>query len=386
MKNSLLRRPRPTSTPSALSIPHTPSASLPRSASPLLVALAGNPNSGKSTLFTRLTGARQTVANYPGVTVEKRAGAASFEGRTLELVDLPGTYSLSADSLDEQVARDFILQSRPAAVVAVLDASNLERNLYLAVQLLELGAPLVAALNMSDVAERRGIHIDAGRLGEALDCPAIPTVASRGRGVEELLRAAVEVADERREWTPPDLSYGEPVDAQLARLAGLFESRPLSGASAPARWVALKCLEQDPSFLELARRDGRAGHDALRIISESVARVRREGRFAAPAEQIAEARYERIHRICGEAVRRDDEERPTWSDAIDRVAVHPLAGPLMMMAVLYAAYWFTFRLSKSELLRWIGIPGSPIDWMEALFAALGSAAARAIPAGPLQSL
>jgi len=163
----------------------------------LTIALAGNPNSGKSTVFNALTGARQHVGNWPGKTVEKKEGVCRHNGREIKVVDLPGTYSLTAYSLEEIIARDFIVEGKPDVVVDIVDASNLERNLYLAVQILELGANLVIALNMTDMAESRGHEIDVKALSELLGVPVIPTVANKGKGIKELLAAIVEAAERR---------------------------------------------------------------------------------------------------------------------------------------------------------------------------------------------
>jgi ferrous iron transport protein B len=164
---------------------------------PLRVALAGNPNAGKSSLFNALTGSRQHVGNWPGKTVEKKEGSFSQDGVDVELVDLPGTYSLSAFSLEEIVARDYILQEKPDAVVSVVDASNLERNLYLTVQLLELGVPVIVALNMSDLAASRGLKIDTTRISQLLGVPTVTTVASRGEGVAALRGELLKTANRR---------------------------------------------------------------------------------------------------------------------------------------------------------------------------------------------
>lgn len=155
----------------------------------LTVALAGNPNVGKSTVFNALTGSHQHVGNWPGKTVEKKAGLLTVQGRRLTVVDLPGTYSLAAVSLEEQIARDFVIQERPHAVVNVLDSANLERNLYLTAQLLEIGAPLIVVLNMSDVAAARGLRIDAARLSALLKAPVVRMTASAAAGLAELKQA-----------------------------------------------------------------------------------------------------------------------------------------------------------------------------------------------------
>ncbi len=157
------------------------------------IALAGNPNAGKSTLFNALTGARQHVGNWPGKTVEKKEGVWQHDGHEYEVVDLPGTYSLTAYSLEEIIARDYIVEEHPDLVVTVVDAANLERNLYLVVQILEMDARVVVALNMSDIAESRGIKIDVPRLSQALRAPVVPTVACRGQGLDSLKRAIVEI-------------------------------------------------------------------------------------------------------------------------------------------------------------------------------------------------
>jgi ferrous iron transport protein B len=159
------------------------------------IALAGNPNSGKSTIFNSLTGGRQHVGNWPGKTVEKKEGVWRHDGRDIKVVDLPGTYSLAAYSLEEVIARDYIVDERPQVVVDVVDAANLERNLYLAVQVLELGAHLVIALNMSDMADARGYKIDVAKLSEGLGgIPVVPTVGSRGQGIEELKEKIIQAA------------------------------------------------------------------------------------------------------------------------------------------------------------------------------------------------
>jgi ferrous iron transport protein B len=161
----------------------------------LTIALAGNPNAGKSTVFNALTGARQHVGNWPGKTVEKKEGTCKHQGREIKIVDLPGTYSLTAYSLEEIIARDYIIEEKPDVVIDVVDAANLERNLYLAIQILELGAPLVIALNMSDVADSRGLRIDTDKLSRGLNgTPVVRTVANRGEGIGELLDTAIRVA------------------------------------------------------------------------------------------------------------------------------------------------------------------------------------------------
>jgi len=164
----------------------------------LTIALAGNPNSGKSTVFNALTGARQHVGNWPGKTVEKKEGICKYEDYEIQVVDLPGTYSLTAYSMEEIIARDFIVEGKPDVVVDIVDASNLERNLYLAIQILELGANLVLDLNMMDMAEARDHRIDVKALSELLGVPVVSTVANKGQGIKELLDTIVKAAEAKR--------------------------------------------------------------------------------------------------------------------------------------------------------------------------------------------
>ena len=179
------------------------------------IALAGNPNSGKTTLFNELTGSHQHVGNYPGVTVEKKEGTYVRDGFRLHIVDLPGTYSLTAYSLEEVVARDFLVNQKPEVVINIVDASNLERNLYLAIQFLEMGIPICIALNMIDVAKKRGIKVNVQKLSSLLGIPVTPTIARLGKGKKELMDSASQIAREPHQLTPLKISYGADIDPVL---------------------------------------------------------------------------------------------------------------------------------------------------------------------------
>jgi ferrous iron transport protein B len=216
------------------------------------VAVAGQPNSGKSTTFNALTGARQFVANYPGVTVEKRVGSFSHRGDRVTLVDLPGTYSLTSYSLEERVARDFLLDESPNAVLNVVDASNLERNLYLTFQLLEMELRLVVALNMTDIARGRGIDIDPDLLGDELGVPVIPTIGNRGKGRHELRAALWEACTGVSNANPGfRIDYGEALESHLTPLERAIAEIPEISARVPARWLAVKLLEDDSEAAKL---------------------------------------------------------------------------------------------------------------------------------------
>lgn len=210
----------------------------------ITIALAGNPNSGKTTLFNNLTGARQHVGNWPGVTVEKKEGTCSHGDYLIKVVDLPGVYSLTAYSIDEIIARNFIVEERPDVVVDIVDATNLERNLYLTIQLFELGARVVVALNMMDEAISRNHHIDVEKLSDLLGVPVIPTVAKHNRGTKELLETIVAVAEGRVKLREISISYGKEIEDEIATLERLISNTPLA-RKYPSRWLALKLLEND---------------------------------------------------------------------------------------------------------------------------------------------
>lgn len=219
----------------------------------MVVALAGNPNSGKTTVFNNLTGARQHVGNWPGVTVEKKEGICRWKGRSIRIVDLPGVYSLTAYSPDEVIARNFIVEEKPDAVVDVVDASNLERNLYLVVQLLEMGAPLVVALNMMDEADSRGYRINVERLSQLLRAPVVPMEANRNRGTQGLLDEIAKVTD--KEIRIPELivNYGREVEEEITKLESRISSAGDLARKYPPRWLAVKLLEKDQQIVEVLK-------------------------------------------------------------------------------------------------------------------------------------
>jgi small GTP-binding protein len=216
----------------------------------LTIALAGNPNSGKTTVFNNLTGSRQHVGNWPGVTVEKKEGSCDYQGYHIRVVDLPGVYSLTAYSPDEVIARDFIVEGKPDAVVDVVDASNLERNLYLTVQILEMEAPLVIALNMMDMAESREYQIDVDSLAQQIGAPVVPMVANRNRGTDELLKAIVNVFEGRGSGKKIKLYYGSEMEEHVNELEELISRDEELSHRFPPRWLAIKLLEEDEEVLQ----------------------------------------------------------------------------------------------------------------------------------------
>jgi len=214
----------------------------------ITIALAGNPNSGKTTVFNNLTGAHQHVGNWPGKTVEKKEGVCHYQGYRIKVVDLPGVYSLNAYSLDEIIARDFIVEEKPDVVVDIVDTSNLERNLYLTVQLLEMEARLIIAFNMMDQAEARGYAIDVPRLSQLLGIPVVPMAAHRNLGTEELLREIVNVAEKKTQVKRLRIEYGREAEEEIANLERLISRTELSRQYSP-RWLVVKLLEEDEEII-----------------------------------------------------------------------------------------------------------------------------------------
>ena len=324
----------------------------------ITVALAGNPNSGKTTIFNSLTGARQHVGNYPGVTVEKKEGTFQHDGHEIQLVDLPGTYSLTAYTIEEIVARNFVIDEEPDVVVDVVDMSNLERNLYLATQFMELGIPLILAFNMSDVADARGHEIDTDKLSELFGVAIVRTVGHKGQGMEELKDAIARAADSDTALRPRAISYGEEVERELAGIISLLENESTLIEKYDARWTAVKLLENDE---EVERKVAELVPDSPSITAaaeQAGARIERD--FGDPAEiVIADHRYGFISGACTEAVKHTVEMRHTRSDKIDIVVTNRALGIPIFLALMYVVFKLTFTLGEPPM-GWIE---GAVEWL-----------------------
>ena len=340
-----------------------------------VLALAGNPNSGKTSIFNALTGSRQHVANYPGITVEIKEGSAHAAGRQVRVVDLPGTYSLTPYSPDEVAARDYLLEQHPDVVIHVVDASNLERNLYLTTQLMELGVPVIVALNMIDIAEMRGIRIDTEELSSILGIPVIMTVGNRGTGTDELLERAVATATARSEWVPIDLSYGAASDRALAILESMVRKCGLMKEMVPPRWLALRLLEQDSHTIDRVEGIGGRGVDDILDTAEKLAEQVFREMDDETEGVIADHRYGFVAGVVKRVRTTPVEKRVYFSDRIDRFLTNPVLGPLVMAAVLFGLFQFTFYVS-----------GAPISWVESFFAWLHGVAWDVLPPGFVRSM
>ncbi len=342
----------------------------------LNIALAGNPNSGKSTIFNAITGSRQHVANYPGVTVETREGIGRCEGREIHVIDLPGTYSLTAHSAEEIIARNYIIEQTPDVVVDIVDSSNLERNLYLAVQLTELSVPLVLVFNKFDLPKARGLQIDVDEMSDLLGVPVITTVATRSEGIDQLLREVVSVSNDRQSALSRQrlCRYGPEVEPHVEALAGLIREK--TGQRRRARWYALKLLEDDA---ETKRRLSEICTEGLDEIHNTSHRLRRHihGVCGDDAEIVlADRRYGFISGACAEAVKRTGPTRREISDKIDTILTNRYLGLPIFAALMFLVFQFIFT---------IGNPA--VDFLDAQLSSLRAFTAAAWPGqGVLESL
>jgi ferrous iron transport protein B len=343
----------------------------------LLMALAGNPNAGKTSLFNQLTGARQHVGNYPGITVDHKEGTCYHNNQKITLTDLPGTYSMTAYSAEELVTRDYLVNERPQVVINIVDASNLERNLYLTCQLLELGVPLVIALNMIDVAKDRGIEIKAEVLEKLLQVPVVPIIARSGFGKKELLDACLRVTTKEVQWNPRDISYGEDLDTTLTDLIAIIDKTSLLRDTYPARYTAIKYLENDDQILEKGQKSDPVTARALEEIVNKASDHTRKTLDIFPEALIADHRYGYIKSVLRQGVvtHKFDADRLYTSDKIDKVLTNRLVGPTIMLLILFGVYQFTF--SWSEI---------PVAWLENLFGWLADLIDNTLPDGLLKSM
>ncbi|MCG0279008.1 MAG: ferrous iron transport protein B [Thermanaeromonas sp.] len=317
-------------------------AALARMPKEKVVALAGNPNSGKTSIFNDLTGSRQHVGNWPGVTVEKKEGKAIYQEQILKIIDLPGTYSLGAYSEDELIARNFILFDHPDAVINVVDATNLERNLYLTLQLLEMGAKVVVALNMMDEAKKQGLDIKVDKLSSLLGVPIVPTVATRQEGIKELLAEAAKMVL-KNPPSPLALNYGREIEGEINKLEALIGQDPFLTQRYPARWLAVKLLEGDERLQQELMENKKGSILAqLEKSRKALATVLGEEVEAV----IAERRYGFINGIVKESVKRQKslEERLTLSDRIDKIVTNRYLGLPVFLLLMWTVFQFTFKL------------------------------------------
>ncbi len=318
----------------------------------ICIALAGNPNCGKTTLFNELTGANQYVGNWPGVTVEKKEGKYT-QDKDVTITDLPGIYSLSPYSPEEICARDYLLDGGPDAVIDLVDATNLERNLYLTSQILNLGVPVVIAMNMMDLVERNGDKIDIDALSKKLGCPIIPTSALRGQGIEECVTKAIELA--RANKAPEtQLKFDAAVEEALTKIEGILGSKVPAAAS---RWYAIKLFEDEQKTIaELKLSD--ADQASVAAIREDV-----ENKLDDDAESIITAeRYDAISHIVDETVKRN-RKGLTTSQKIDRVVTNRWLGLPIFIVIMFCVYWLAITVGTGPVTDWANDQISGDGWL-----------------------
>jgi ferrous iron transport protein B len=331
---------------------------------PLTIALAGNPNCGKTALFNALTGIRQRTGNWPGVTVDRKEGRFSIDQEEVGAVDLPGIYSLDAASLDEQVTRDYLLSGEADLIVNIVDASNLERNLYFTVQMLEMGVPMVMALNMMDVARKRGLEIDIERLSQDLGCPVIPIVAVSGEGVTKLKAAIQDLAADSVTGGFV-LAQDEVVEQAITAMEPLL---PCSGEYpvAKCRWLLLKMLEGD-SFA-LGKADEQLKHQVAHWQKLIQDRVDDEVDI-----HIADTRYGHAHAISRNVTRMRGRVEKTLSDHIDKVVLSRYFGIPVFLGVMYLMFMFAINIGGAFIDFFDGVAGALfVDGLGELMRAIGT--------------
>ncbi len=322
------------------------------------IALAGNPNSGKTTVFNNLTGARQHVGNWPGVTVEKKEGSFFYEGREFDIIDLPGIYSLTSHSLDEKVARDFLLEEKPDVVVVIIDASNLERNLYLAVQLLELEVNLVLSLNMIDLVKKKGMKIDMEELSRVMNIPVIETIANKGKGMDEL-KAAIKSSYNQEKAVTFKIDYNNDIEKEVENLSRVLKEKKIL-ENYSRRWLVLKLLEQDENILEKVK-NLEDKDEVTNKITETITKL--EEHFGYDLETaIVERRYAFLRGLVKECCTHvvGIKERKEITDKIDQIVTNKFLGIPIFLGLMWASFQLVFTL------------GSPLaDLIDAFFGWVG---------------
>ena len=340
----------------------------------LTIAIMGNPNSGKTTIFNNLTGSHQKVGNWPGVTVEKKEGVATFNGYRVRVIDLPGTYSLTAYSLEEVIARNYILNENPDVVVDVIDASNLERNLYLATQLIDLGVKLVLALNMIDVSEARGQKIDHEKLSILTGVPFVPTVGTRNRGTRDLLEVIVRVAEDRNSVSRHiHIHYGREIEKEIAKLQILIQSGGLVDDEHLARWMGIKFLENDAEIIRGIEKSSSQNKtlDQLEKSRAHLWKILGED----PETLVADRRYGFVHGALKETFRETRKDRHYLSDRVDMVLTNRLLGFPVFFFFIWAMFQLTFNVGQY-----------PMEWIDGGVRVLGDLVSHAMADGLLKDL
>ena len=316
------------------------------------VALAGNPNVGKSVIFNELTGGRAWIGNWPGVTVEKKVGKFKVNNIEVEVTDLPGIYSLTAYTIDELIARNFIVEENPHVVVDIINATNLERNLYLTISLLEMGANVVIALNMIDLAKKEGYEVDHERLSQILKVPVVPTIAIKGYGINELKKTIIKSALKIKRKEEKVVDYGNIVESKINELIKLLSQDEELALKYSLRWLAIKLLENDKDVIKRIKlsKYGKTILEQVQKIRESLSKELGKD----VEEYLIEKRYEFISKVVSEVVRVVEVKPISLTDVIDFTVTHKIFGIPIALSFLYFMFRFAFEVSEplTNLIDW----------------------------------
>jgi len=341
----------------------------------ITVAIAGNPNSGKTTIFNNLTGSRQKVGNWSGVTVEKKQGTVHFQGYEIKVVDLPGIYSLTPYSIEEIIARDFIIDEKPDIVIDIIDSSNLERNLYLAVQLVELGVKLILVLNMIDEATSKGVVIDQQKMGSLFGTPVVATIGSRNIGMDKLLAEVVKVAEDKEPVSRHiHLPYGEEVEEEIRKLQARIWEFPELTSRYSTRWLSVKLLENDSEIMTMLENADSKYAPVLRQSKRSSFHLH-DIFEEEPGNFLGERRYGFIHGLLREAVKMPKESGLTLSQKIDKVMTNRILGFPLFLLLMWAMFQLTFTVGQY-----------PAGWIDEGVMWLGKQLSQFLPSGTIKNL
>lgn len=336
----------------------------------ITVAVAGNPNSGKSTLINAIAGTRLQVGNWPGVTVEKKEVIFEHKGHRIRLVDLPGTYSLSPYSQEEIIARDFLIHEKPDMIIDVVDSTNMERNFYLTVQLLELNIPVIVALNIYDEAEKKGYRIDVKTLDEMLGVTVVPTVATKKTGLRELFNSVIRLAESPSKHMPRTLNYGKDIESAVRSIEEKIADRyPSLVNTYPMRWLAFRIMEIDRDVINHVD-----VHDEDLLDSEAIGHLRNA--HDDDVESImAEARYAQASGLTREVLKKPDIRKKELTEKIDAIVLNRFLGIPVFLTAMWLVFKLTFDIS-SPFVDWIdAVTAGPfMRWTGAIMGILGAPA------------
>ncbi|MCR4663060.1 MAG: ferrous iron transport protein B [Endomicrobiaceae bacterium] len=337
------------------------------------ICLAGNPNSGKSSLFNNITGLRQHVGNYPGITVEKKEAFVTKNGYELQIIDLPGIYGLSASSEDEIVARNVLIEEKPELVIDVVDSSNLERNLYLYAQLSELKIPVIIAMNMTDILENKGKKIDYKKMEEKYNVFAVPIVASKNKGTEDLINKVIDVLNKKKEVKPISIDYGKEINKEKDIIAQLISEDANMVLKYPVNFLAVELIKKEAYALEKVKESSNSSKiiEQVEKSNKAILSLHNENLEAVFADKI----YDWIKVVISDVLEKNKAAKKDISEAIDKIVLNKFLSIPIFLGVMFLIFWFTFTCS-----------GPVVGWFEAGIAWLSEFAAGIIPEGNFQSL